>query len=215
MPTRPTRLLLLLAPLWLGACSAEVQHVLARLDDDALSYRLTLTPDGPPDPVWLSLAERLPTEAPGATLRWWTDADGRFTLHARFDGVASYQATVDELLAALPADLTLPPGTRPPTVTDTGDAWTVSARTAPERWSLVLDGPTLVGEPTRRVAGRGLWIAPDAGPHVQASLRRDAPPGLADFLTQGGPALACAFAGLGLLVWVNRRTRRRLAAGAT
>ena len=214
---RPASLVL---PLLLLAGCADVQHTLVRTDEDALAWRVRLVPHEPLPPGVDEVLHALEALAPDTVRAWRDDADqlvlqGRFTdLEAYQDYVRDGLATVTSLVGPVPARL------QPPSISrDTDGRWSLDQDVAagPGRWVLRLDGPAVIGTPDHRVLG-GLhtWEAPPDQPHrVEAALSAEPPPSLASFLIQGGPALAAALAGLGMLMWVNRRTRRRLPAGAT
>ena len=107
MRTRALTLLLL------TGC-VDVEHGLVRTDDGAVAYRLRLTPTEPVPDAVASLADLLPTVAPGE-IRTWKDAE-RWVLQARFDNADSYSTFVERATALVtPVTGPLPPALRPPT----------------------------------------------------------------------------------------------------
>jgi len=212
------RRLLLLIPL---AGCVDVEHGLVRTDDDAVAWRtrVTLHP-GQTLPV---PAERLTDLARDLGLRAWEDAEHRWVVQGHFDTVDDYNAMLVQGRAALSSLLSVDPPQParwlPPSLAVDEHDWRVQTHVPPGEgdWTLTVSGTQVVGDADRTIlGGHRRWQVPaDQARDVDVIVRGKDAPGLGAFLIQAGPSLLCAMAGLGLLVWVNRRTRRRVAASAT
>lgn len=209
---RDLRPILVMLGLFLGGCSVDVEHALSRLEGDQVAYRLRLVPQEGMDADWGEVAASLPSAPAGSVVRWWRETDGAWVVQARFSDLASYAEHVEQTWARLVEVWPVPTGARPPRILEDGESWRVDADAVAigdGRWALWLDGPSVRGAPTSRVDGRPVWYADGGITDINARILPDPPPSLADFLARGAPSLACALAGMALLIWVNRRTRRR------
>lgn len=224
---RPFALPLLLAT---SAC-AEVQHAVALLPDGAVAWQLRVAPVDPP-PIDMDAVARV-IQAPGQDrVRVWSEsADGRdwYVVHARFPDADALTTWSDDVVARLAPLTPVPPALRPPTLSSEAEAGQAGL-------AVQVRIP-----PTVRVHGEGLWSLEVEAPYVTAKdavwarpeearfeapiaevfsegLSREArlaaePPHPFAWLRDGLPSLLAAFAGLGVLVWVVRRTRKRIEAG--
>jgi hypothetical protein len=210
--------LLALLPLLPGC--ATLTHDVARRAGGGLAWRLEASPTLPLAALGLeersvqAALDRLVdlSEGEGWTLRAWTlDAGphGTLVVHAHLDGGAAWRALADALERAFPD---APAALHPPGLDPEGDALVLrlpaepGRPTGPGTWQLRTRARS--GEPLRRRVLAAMPTVLDEGLARRVPLAPDAR-GWVEALRGGGPSLLAALAGLGMLLWSVRRTRRR------
>lgn len=209
-----TLFLALILPLFAGC--ADVEQSIVWLEDGRIAWRWRASPSAAPDLDIESIrAAIVPTGQ--QVVRAWVDSSGPrtwYVVQARVDGPEAW-ASFREGLVARVESVTgpIPESWRPPTVVRQADGWRLDhpAR-EPElgRSQLTVQAPRMHAKAGQPGDADVLLFDGEAPVHAIIEDDKTNPMGL---LLQGGPALACALAGLALLMWVNRRTARRIRAG--
>lgn len=203
---------------------AEIHHTVALLPDGEVAWQLRVAPHAPPSVDLGAVGHIVQPPGQDAVRVWSESVDGRdwYVVHARFPDAAALAAWTDDVVARLAPLTPVPEALRPPALSPEEGELHLALQIPPGppvrgdgTWTLEVSAPYVTAHdavgtardharfeaPTARVFSQGLtgkaWLA-NRPPHPFAWLR------------DGLPSLLAAFAGLGVLIWVVRRTRKRI-----
>ena len=205
--------LALLLPLLVGC--ADVEQSLVWLEDGRIAWRWQAAPTTEHTLDLAALTAAVVPEGQDVVRSWVDNTDERtwYVVQARVDGPEAWSTFRAALLARV-QDVAgvIPAAWAPPTLSREEGAWAIdhpAGAPTGSTSSLTLRAPRLRAEGGEWGDGGAVRYRHDTPVHVTVM---DPAPHPMGFILNGGPALLFALAGMGMLMWVNRRSAKRLRA---
>lgn len=192
-------------------CVESVHHVLKRVVDGPVAYRVTVVLEEPA-PAGLSQTVReLVSAAPDGTISVWSDDPKTWVAQASLPDLRSLQAEItrwgDSLRRLADRELT---GVRLNILEEESTNWVIRPqRVEVGRWVFDVAAPFLSTSDGRQSSVQ-LRVEVTSGEETpEVVIGKEASPMIIQVIQQGGMSLVFAVAGLIVLVWVMRRTYRK------